>query len=1229
MNFISPSFQARRLQYSPNSEAYALYKAALEWSLIDPIVIENEKDLRSRQDWKDLVDPYNHQVANLITFCRRLPVTLLSDDVGLGKTISAGLVASELMARGRVSKILVVCPKLLLPQWAEELKTKFGIESVEVVGQELLRAQIPNDCGAVITTYHSAKLYLDNLGKAGFEMLILDEAHKLRNLYGVQQAPQVAINFQKALKDRLFRYVLMLTATPIQNRLWDIYSLVDLLTVARGHKNPFGTPGMFARNFIADSRAEARQLRPEKKDEFRQIVYSYMSRTRRGDVPLLFPERQVLLHRVNPTPKEIEIFDIIKEPIQKLNRLVQISILQALVSSPHALADQLETSARNGNVAVELAIKVRSIVKEMKTTAKLEGLVALVENLRKEQGENWRIVIFTERRETQTTIEAFLGERGIICGLINGDSGAKNQETIEKFKNNPPEVHVIVSTRAGSEGVNLQAANVLVNYDLPWNPMIVEQRIGRVQRLASKYANVSIFNIILQGTFEEYIVGRLMEKLQMASHAIGDVEALLEAAGMDDEAGSRSFEEKIRELVITSLAGQDVQEATRLAEESINQAKLVLEKEEKNINNMLGGMDGAVDLGPRCPKLPSVLRSMTANDFVLKSLAFLGAQINKESENVHSIRLDGRVETIRFENDPSINENTTLCRPGSPFFDKLATRIGASSFHTVDDVDQDIHLNSEKISREWVGAFEGSFTSFRVQKVRRCFTGAAILNVRITNAHDSYERLVEVECTSQGDAKSDLSAVEPLSNFLDDPSVLGLPVEYIKGKAMEDLGVTEFCRFYLERLEEELRAAGDSFERKKKLTDDFTPHVEISLVGLEGKMYRELRVQVVYKIEDGSYENTLTIAPHLSSIIDQPAMEKCSQTGNIFPVNCLGKCDFSGKRVLLHLLKKSEISDRHALPEHMTVCALSKRKVIVDEVEISDVTGKQVCTGLLKTSALSGKKAEPDLFGICEFTSSDVLKTELHVSQVSGKKYRSDEEVHSAVSGKVGHRQEFIFCSETNKPMLFEEAEKCAVTNKVVMPGILQTCEITGKKVLPSELETSAISGKTALKQFFVSSSLSNMRLLQEEAIRSSGGEFCSSNEAELCTWDGQEYHPHDVKQCSLTALSFHYRFIDKDGYFSKLHELLNGKSNQVDSQVLWEDIADKSVKILGSGRANVINSEASKNTELLACCLEVKTWAGLKVRHAGVIYSLKNKSVVGKITNGKRESQKWIREEK
>src|SRR5579871_3238068 len=171
--------------------------------------------------WQEHLEPYHHQVTNLITFCRRLPVTLLADDVGLGKTISAGLVASELIARARVSKLLIVCPKLLGPQWRDELKTKFDIPAEIATGRKLIDAE-PEDVGAVITTYASARLHLDKLPEDRFQMLVLDEAHKLRNLYGVDPPPQVAVRFKKALEERRFRYVLMLTATPIQNRLWDL-----------------------------------------------------------------------------------------------------------------------------------------------------------------------------------------------------------------------------------------------------------------------------------------------------------------------------------------------------------------------------------------------------------------------------------------------------------------------------------------------------------------------------------------------------------------------------------------------------------------------------------------------------------------------------------------------------------------------------------------------------------------------------------------------------------------------------------------------------------------------------------------------------------------------------------------------------------------------------------------------------------------------------------------------
>jgi superfamily II DNA or RNA helicase len=799
MGASSSEFQTKVLRRNLVPDEYNLYRAALEWDLTDPIVIETRNDLKSEKRWRERLEPYHHQVTNLITFCRRLPVTLLADDVGLGKTISAGLVASELMSRGHISKILIVCPKLLGPQWRDELNIKFDIPAQIATGRKLIEAE-PEDAGAVITTYASARLHLDKLPDDRFQMLVLDEAHKLRNLYGVVPAPQVALRFKEALEKRRFRYVLMLTATPIQNRLWDIYSLVDLLTVARGHENPFGSEGMFARKFIADQRDTARQLKPQAREEFRSIVYGYMSRVRRGDAKLYFPERVVQLHRVDPTPEELELIRVIAKPIQKLDRRAQISVLQALISSPHALMAQLNNMARNGTLPQDVAAAVSSIVGRMKTSAKLKGLGALVDQLTRKNPERWRMVVFTGRLETQTTIQAFLEARGLKVGIINGASGQRNQETIARFWKNPPECHVIVSTEAGSEGVNLQVANVLVNYDLPWNPMIVEQRIGRIQRLASEHASVSILNIILKGTFEEHIVGRLMEKLQMAAHAIGDVEALLEASGIDDDDTGETFDEQILRLVLAALAGKDVEKATRQAEQSILEAKAKLEAEEANINAMLGSMDGAEYAGPRAPKLPPNVRSMEPHDFTLAALKSLGAEVTAQEQGIYLVEENGGREWIRFDENDGTERRTTLYAPGSAAFSRLVSKMIATGVHRVEDADNDPARQADDVARGWIRSFGATPVGTKVDGVRRCFEGKALVRVRATVAHDSYERLVEVPC-APGEHRSHpvRSGLYKLKDVIENAQHLGIDVERLADAAGRDPGIAEFCRFYIER----------------------------------------------------------------------------------------------------------------------------------------------------------------------------------------------------------------------------------------------------------------------------------------------------------------------------------------------------------------------------------------------------------------------------------------------
>lgn len=1210
-------------------EEYLAYRAALEWDLTEPIVIERREDVKSAYQWRDRLEPYHHQVTNLITFCRRLPVTLLADDVGLGKTISAGLIISELISRSRLSKTLIVCPKLLGAQWQEELATKFNLASKIAIGRELVEADLEGT-GAIITTYHSARLYIDSIPQDRFQMLVLDEAHKLRNLYGTEKPPLTAKKFLHVLKERRFRFVLMLTATPIQNRLWDLYSLIDLLTVARGHQNPFGNSGIFTRKFIADSREDARQLKPEARDEFRSIVYSYMSRVRRADAKLYFPSRIVQMHKVDPTEAELRLIDVIAEPIQKLNRLAQISILQALTSSPDALSAQLNNMARNRTVPAELAADVRNIVTGMATSAKLRGLGELLNRLKYENPERWRLVVFTSRLETQTTIQAFLEKHGFEVGIINGLSGPRNQETLARFRINPPDCRIIVSTEAGSEGINLQVANVLVNYDLPWNPMIVEQRIGRVQRLASEHASVGVFNIMLRGTFEEYIVGRLMEKLQMAANAIGDIEALLAASGIggDDDNGASSFDEKIRQLVIAALAGKDVSVATHLAEKSISDAKNTLEREADNINEMLGGMDGIGYVGPRAPTLPRVVRSMDPREFTLAAFRALGVRLTPQPPDSYLAEENGGRERIRFEGSVESDERTTLYAPGTPAFSQLVGRIIGTGIHDVDDVDKNATKDSEELAQGWVHAFGGKPKVVTIEAVQRCFEGAALVRVRATVAHDSYERIVEVSCSStEHHTKTDRSGLGSLAHMIENPSAIGLDLQRLAESAKLDLAISEFCRFYLERRAQEVKAAAGDERKQRKLEDEFTPRLDMTLVGLTGKMHRRITTKVQYTFDSMyEYHNFLSIVPHIRGIIAAPELGLCARSGKTVPTTCLGQCQITGSQALLHLLVRSEISSRLAFPELTVLCGLSGKRALKDEAEVSAVSGQAVVSSLLKTSDISGKRAEPKYFGLCEFTKTEVLATELAVSELSGKRYRVDDGARSAFSGKAGHKHEFLVCHETRQTVALIEAEQCEVTGHYVRPGVLEGCARTQKRVLPSELSRCVVTGMRVLKRLLVTSSFTDALLLEDVAVRSATGKFCAPVEAKPCLWSGRKCHPEDLRFCEITELPIHFEFTTSHNSprLQPLVDLLNGTRRTTDEFNLWTDVEAKVAAALGRGRCRVEAAVLSPDSQHLAVCSEVRTLLGFRVRQAGCVYDIGDKSLVGRVSQGQRTIKGW-----
>jgi hypothetical protein len=311
-----------------------------------------------------------------------------------------------------------------------------------------------------------------------------------------------------------------------------------------------------------------------------------------------------------------------------------------------------------------------------------------------------------------------------------------------------------------------------------------------------------------------------------------------------------------------------------------------------------------------------------------------------------------------------------------------------------------------------------------------------------------------------------------LPRTIQKPESLGLKIEKLKDGAGLDEGISEFSRFYLERREYEAGRTEDE-RKRRKLQDEFTPRPEMTLVGLDGKLHREVRVKTKYNFDtDDDYESSLTITPHDRKIIDGPELGLCSQSGRTVPISCLSKCEITGAEVLRHLLVKSDISGRFALPEFTVVCSASGKRLFRDEADISAVTSNLVWSDLLKVSALSGRRAEAEYFDVCPFTQTDLLKDELAVSEISGKRYRVDQQLRSIVSGRTGHTQEFVICHETRQPIVLDEAERCEITGYSVRIGALERCEVSGKKVLPIGLDRCTITGKRALKRFLVNSSL-------------------------------------------------------------------------------------------------------------------------------------------------------------
>jgi hypothetical protein len=445
---------------------------------------------------------------------------LLSDEVGLGKTVEAGLVIKELLTRGLVKKFLVLTVPSLVDQWEEELSEKFGLAAA-TTNHALARndpqtfwRESPGIVASLHTVKQPAQLHIAQ--QAQWDILVVDEAHYLRNRES--QAWQ-AVN---ALPRH---FLLLLTATPVQNSLEDLYNLVTLLQPGQ-----LPTPKEFRARFIDPKRPRA----PREPEELRRLLSQVMIRNTRANSGLKLPPRQAETVLFEPDDTERAFWrqweTELRQSLARLNpgqsSLWGRLLLQTAGSSPAAWRAALEKFPDPAG-------------KTWRGRAPLESSwrrkCALIPPLTQAEG---GVVIFTQFLETQAALAEFLRGARVQTLLIHGGTPATERQPItEEFRR---QGGALLLTHSGTEGRNLQFSHQLVNFDLPWNPMEIEQRIGRLHRLGQQRP-VRIFNFVQAGTLQEHLLELLQEKLNLFELVVGETGLVLGERFSSDEFAEEIF----------------------------------------------------------------------------------------------------------------------------------------------------------------------------------------------------------------------------------------------------------------------------------------------------------------------------------------------------------------------------------------------------------------------------------------------------------------------------------------------------------------------------------------------------------------------------------------------------------------------------------------------------------------------------------------------------------------
>jgi len=481
---------------------------------------------------------------------------LLADEVGLGKTIEAGLILVEYMSRGLAEQILILVPASLALQWQRELAEKFSLYLPIATKPHTLERE-PRFIASLDFAKRSP--YREILLGRTFDLVVVDEAHKLKN------PKTLAYRFVAALRKT---FLLLLTATPLHNHPRELATLVRLLrpgheisaklerAATRRSKRPLpavqsalegrneGAKPPVPKGARSDTGESASAVA-----EIRERLNEVMIRSRRREVGIELPPRRVVTVPIHLSREEREFYEAVSAFIRKeyarrgkSSALPLILMQRQLTSSRVAVYTSLLRlhGKHPGEPALqEEILSLYEMGRSIPHDYKQEALVALLRGM--PEGE--KVVVFSEFHGSVHALVKRLKDEGIPAVLYRGGFGRSKKDYMRELF--ATRARVLAATEAGAEGLNLQFARHVVNYDLPWNPMRLEQRIGRVHRLGQTEP-VEVYNLVTQGTVEAEVLALLYEKL-------GAIHALL---GLDEDILGRGvgtrFERHLFDILIGS-----------------------------------------------------------------------------------------------------------------------------------------------------------------------------------------------------------------------------------------------------------------------------------------------------------------------------------------------------------------------------------------------------------------------------------------------------------------------------------------------------------------------------------------------------------------------------------------------------------------------------------------------------------------------------------------------------